>query len=73
MLSRVDHKSLLQVASGMTVAEVKGTLQGLLEEHVEALLDDDKDLPPDVKLPTTEAACKECFLFHVVVPNTVRR
>ena len=57
----------------MSFLEVKRTLQGLLEEHIESMLDDDEDLPPDVVLPNTEAEFSEIDLFYVVVPSTVRR
>ena len=57
----------------MSFPEVKRTLQGLLEEHIESMLDDDEDLPPDVVLPNTEAEFSEIDLFYVVVPSTVRR
>ena len=67
------------VACGLSEGEVKSTLQGLLEEHIEAMLDDEEALPePDFESAddiylSADASKPHLVNFTVVLPSTVSK
>lgn len=67
------------VANGSSEAEVKATLQGLLEEHIEEMIDEEEPLPEpefdsvdDVEI-SPEMYETRTVKFTVVLPSTVSK